>query len=372
VLRAANDFQGRALIVCSGPNIRLSEFQVDGNRAALERPMGLPPYDKAFAEFTPNNGILADRADRLAISSVHFREIAGFAILVARSKGVTIDNVTVRNSGGRNDKGRNNTTGGILLEEGTSDFRVTRCIVRNVRGNGIWTHSLYTSPRNGPGTISGNLFRQIGRDAIQAGHAVQLNITDNAGSEIGFPTEDVDSEGGGVPVGVDTAGNVERSLYARNTFHQVNGKCFDLDGFHHGEVRENYCANANYGLVMNNTNPDMQSAGIRITGNVVNGMRFGAIFIIGSGHTIANNRLHNLNTAHCNEAAGCYYTPGEPDMLRTGIYLGKGAERPALSHGNTVENNEITGYKMADRCIGYAPGVARDANIIRNNRCADR
>jgi hypothetical protein len=384
ILRAAPDFRGRALVVCAGPGIRLSDFQVDGNRAALEQPMGLPPYDRPFVEFTPNNGILADRADGLAVARVGFHEVAGFAILVARTKGVTIDNVTIRNSGGRNEKGRNNTTGGILLEEGTSDFRVTRCAITNVRGNGVWTHSLYTSPRNGPGTISGNCFRRIGRDALQAGHAIGIEITGNTGTEIGFPIEDVDMEAHAIPVGVDTAGNVEGSAYARNRFEEVNGKCFDLDGFHHGEVRENVCINSwlperypygNYGIVMNNTNPDMQSTGIRITGNLISGMLFGGIFVIGSGNTVADNRLLDLNTAHCNEEAvrfGCYHAAGEPEMLRSGIYLGRGAERPAIARGNTIERNVITGFRMAERCIGLAPGVSPGSNTIRGNRCADR
>jgi hypothetical protein len=99
---------------------------------------------------------------------------------------------------------------------------------------------------------------------------------------------------------------------------------------------------------------------------------FGGIFVIGSGHLVAHNRLLNLNIAHCNEEAarfGCYYAPGEPDMLRSGIYLGKGAERPAPARGNVIENNEISGFQMKTRCIGMAPGVQRPANQIRNNVC---
>ena len=57
------------------------------------------------------------------------------------------------------------------------------------------------------------------------------------------------------------------------------------------------------------------------------------------------------------------------EELRTGIYLGSGAERPAPARGNTIEDNEIGGYKMKDRCIGLAPGIAPGANTIRNNNC---
>ena len=80
---------------------------------------------------------------------------------------------------------------------------------------------------------------------------------------------------------------------------------------------------ANYGIVMNNTNPDMRSQNIRVVDNVIDTAKYGGIFVIGTGHLVARNRLLNLNTAHC----GCYFQAGEPDLLAAGIYLGKGAER---------------------------------------------
>ena len=127
-----------------------------------------------------------------------------------------------------------------------------------------------------------------------------------------------------------------------------------------------------YGIVMNNTNPDMQSRNIRVIGNVIDGAMFGGIFVIGTGHRVARNRLLHVNLAHCNEEAarfGCYYAPGEPEMLESGIYLGRGAERPAPARGNTIEDNEISGFKMDTRCIGRAPGIGKDWNIVRGNVC---
>ena len=103
--------------------------------------------------------------------------------------------------------GRNNATGGILLEEGTRDFTVTRCDLRNVRGNGIWTHSLATAPQNRDGLIASNHFERIGRDAIQVGHGTRVRVEDNTGSEIGYPLEDVDMEDLATPVAIDTAGD---------------------------------------------------------------------------------------------------------------------------------------------------------------------
>ena len=378
MLRVAPDFTGRAVFVVRGSGVVLRDFAVEGDRGAIESRTGLPGYDTPFSRFTRGNGILAIGADRLAIGGVRFRHIAGFAVLVSQSRFVSIDRVSVTDSGSRNAAGRNNATGGILLEEGASDFQVTRCDLRNILGNGVWTHSLYTSPRNQRGLISGNRFVEIGRDAIQVGHAIAVRVEENAGERIGFPVDTVDIEHQAVPVAIDTAGNVERSAYVGNRFEELDGKCIDLDGFHDGEVRGNTCINrgaaasypfGNYGVVMNNSNPDMRSQNIHVVENLIEGPLLGGIFVIGTGHRIVGNRLLNLNTARCD---ACIYRASEPEMLRSGIYLGSGAERPAPARGNTIEDNEITGYKMKTRCIAAAPGIARNANVVWNNRCRDR
>lgn len=381
VLRFAPGFSGRALIVVNGSNVALRDFSIEGDRDSSPERSGLPPYDTPFSRFTRGNGVLAERVTGLHIENLRFREIAGFAVLVSRARDVAIDRVQVRDSGARNAVGRNNATGGILLEEGTQGFRVMRCELRDIRGNGIWTHSLYTSQRNKDGVIAQNRFAGIGRDAIQVGHAMDVRVEENSGRSIGFPLEDVDIEGRAVPVALDTAGNVERCSYADNRFEEIDGKCIDLDGFHDGEIRGNVCINraapqqyrfGNYGIVMNNSNPDMQSRNIRVVENVIDGPLFGGIFVIGTGHLVAHNRLLNINSAHCNEEAarfGCFYAPGEPDMLRSGIYLGRGAERPAPARGNVIEDNEISGFKMKARCIASAPGILPEWNIVRNNRC---
>jgi hypothetical protein len=56
-------------------------------------------------------------------------------------------------------------------------------------------------------------------------------------------------------------------------------------------------------------------------------------------------------------------------MLRSGIYLGKGAERPAPARGNVIEDNEITGYQMKARCVATAPGILPEWNTVRGNTC---
>jgi hypothetical protein len=384
IIKAAATFRGRALIVIpAGKNIKVHDFSLDGNRDAVARPLGLAPSETMFSRFMPNNGILAEGVTNLEISQVKATEIAGYAILVNSSHTVRIHDIRIADSGSLNLRKRNNTTGGILIEEGTTDFEVLDCRIANVRGNGIWTHSLYTSARNAKGRIAGNEFAMIARDAIQVGHATEVVVENNRGRMIGYPAEEVDLESQAFPVAVDTAGNVDRSTYRNNQFEEIDGKCFDLDGFHDGEVSGNTCLNeddeiksypyGNFGIIMNNSNPDMQSRNIRITGNTIDGFLFGGIFIIGSGHTVTGNHLMHLNRAHCNDPGpfNCSYVANQPDLMRSGIYLGAGAERPDIARGNTVENNEISGYGMSRHCIGVAPGVSLAANTVAKNDCSD-
>ncbi len=159
-LRAAADFKGRAIIAVQGSRRRLRDFTIDGNREALEVHNSLPAYNQSFAKFTGRNGIFAGDVTGLSLDNIKLKNIAGFAVLVANSHGITINRLDVSESGSRNPAGRNNATGGILLEEGTTDFRITNCSLHDIRGNGIWTHSLYTSPRNARGLIALNRFGQ--------------------------------------------------------------------------------------------------------------------------------------------------------------------------------------------------------------------
>ena len=383
-LRAAGGFRGRAIFVCeSSSHVRFAGLTIDGNRAALEQRSGLPPSNQPFADFTRGNGILAIHAATLAVSDLRFVNMAGFAILASASRDVAIDHVVIADSGSRNAKGRNNTTGGILLEEGTDHFRVTRCKLRNVRGNGVWTHSLYTSPRNHDGQITKNQFEQIGRDAIQIGHATRVRVEHNTGHFIGFPLETVDVEGFGTPVALDTAGNTDHSAYSDNRFEDVNGQCIDLDGFHDGEVRGNACINrqsaerypnGHYGIVVGNNNPDMHSEGISIVDNEIDGAIYGGIFLIGTHNRVSRNHLRRLNLAHCEGNAAkpaCNYALDQPDLLRSGIYLANAGPRPARAHGNVIEDNELSGFGISKHCVAAAPGISLTANSIARNTCTD-
>jgi len=385
-IKAASVFRGRSLIVIpAGKNIKIHDLSLDGNRDALARPMGLPPSTTMFSRFMPNNGILAEGVTTLEIAQLKATGIAGFTILVNSSRTVRIHDIQITDSGSLNLRNRNNSTGGILLEEGTSDFEVLDCRIANVRGNGIGTHSLPTTAPNARGRIAGNEFAMIARDAIRVGQADAVVVENNRGRMIGYPTEEVDVEGQAFPVAVETSGNVGGSIYRNNQFEEVDGKCFDLDGFHDGEVAGNTCLNeeevssypyGHFGIMMNNSNPNVESRNIRITGNTINGALFGGIFIIGSGHTVTGNHLLHLNLAHCSDdnapgPVNCAKAGNQPELLSSGIYLGAGAERPDVAKGNTIENNEIGGYGMSRHCIGVAPGVSLAANTIAKNECSD-
>ncbi len=382
-LRAASNFHGRALLSCRNcRRIAFRNFAIDGNREALEKPLPLAPSDKSFASFYPNNGILIEDTDGLDMDHVDFKNIANFAVLVNHSRAVSLVHIFIEDSGSRNAKGRNNTSGGILLEQGSDAFVIADSIFHNIRGNAVWTHSTYGSARNRGGKIANNKFSEIGRDAIQIGHATEILVAGNTGNRIGFPVDLVDVEGGGTPVAIDTAGNVDQSQYNFNHFEEINGQCIDLDGFHDGIVRGNTCINrgkpadyafGHFGIVFNNASIDMRSQNILVEENELDGMKFGGIFVIGTGHRILRNRMRRLNTAHCNENRqqfGCSVL-GEPDVLASGIYLGSHAEKPAPARHNRIEGNVISGWKMKTRCIQPAPGVKLADNTIKGNVCSD-
>jgi hypothetical protein len=376
-LQAAPAFQGSALLVLKNPrNTVIERLTLDGNRQALETRHGFPRSDQTFTDFQSNNGILIDGGENITIRDVTFTGIAGYAILARGVKGLRIERITVTDSGSRNEKGVNNATGGVLIEDGSSNFQVLDSRFERILGNAVWTHSRFEAPRNAIGLIQRNRFDTIGRDAIQAGHATRVQVADNTGRRIGFPLDAVDANA--IPVGIDTSGNVDLSTYTANRFDEVNGKCIDLDGFHDGEVSHNTCRNTaiypngHFGIVFNNTNPQMESRNVRVVANVIDGMKYGALFLIGRGHAVRDNRFVNLNMAGCPEAHakyGCFFWPGEPGLLSSGIYLGQRAERPDPSAGIVIEDNVISGNGMAKNCIVYAPGVSPAANQVARNRC---
>lgn len=376
-------FDGDAVIlILNSKNVRIENLTLVGNREASDWRFGLPPSDQPMARWNRNNGIVIERSSEVHLEKLTVREIVSYPVLVNASRKITIEQLLVGDSGSLDEKSMNNATGGILFEEGCEDFVVRQSKLRNIRGNGIWTHSLMSSPRNRRGLFEENDLRHIGRDALQAGHAIDIRILGNTGAFIGYPAENVDMGRLATPVVIDTAGNVENSVYAGNRFEEVNGKCIDLDGFHDGEVRANECINrravdayphGHYGIVLNNSNPQMESRNIRILGNLMEGFKFGGVFLIGEGHIVRDNQFRRVNIAQCNEndKIGCLYKADEPDLLQSGIYLGRGADRPSPARNLTIESNVVQGHRMSARCIGAAPGVSKQASKISANQCLD-
>jgi hypothetical protein len=382
VLDAA--FKGSAaILVDAALDVSLSGFQIRGNRTSLKSDWYLPPVETAFADFYTDNGIVIRHSSHVTVRDVSFQSIRAFPVLINSSSEVTLDGIKIENSGTLNSAGRNNTTGGILLEEGVSKFEVRRSTINRITGTAIWTHSYGRSLRQSDGVIRDNEIGTVGRDAIQIGHATRIRVENNSGSALGFPADYVDVESQGFAVAIDTAGNVDHATYTNNRFTDVNGECIDLDGFHDGEVTDNSCINrkpseaypaSHYGIAFGNNAPGVDSAGITITGNVLEGFAFGALFLAGSHNRIENNRFLDVNRTHCGTTpvnARCNYALDQPDLLRSGIYLSNNGGRVTETKDNTIRSNVISGFGMKDHCIAAGPGVLLSDNTISGNTCSD-
>ncbi len=350
----ADSKTGHAVIDIRGEKqVRIRNVMIDGKRDQLEKRWPVAENGAPFIDYYPLNGIAIDRSEDVLIENVTLRNVVNLAIVVARSKKVIIRNVTIEDSGSLDAKGKNNTTGGILLEEGTTNFEVRGCRLRRIRGNAIWTHSYTVSPRNRDGVIAENEIDTAGRDAIQVGHAVNVLVEKNTARNVGYPVEVAEGE----PVGIDTAGNVEATIYRENRLFEINGKCFDLDGFHDGSVANNSCLNArpvaayplgNFGIVFNDSHPESVSRNIVVQENVIDGTKYGAMFVIGSGHTISNNQFLNLNMAQSKDG-----------LLGSSIFFANGVLRPNPPRAVVVKDNTITGHA---RCPAPYEGVRFERN----------
>ena len=378
-----DDFQGSAAIVADGvTNLTLTSFLIEGDRTDLKSDWYLPLHEAAFADYYTANGIVIRNSTGVTVRGVGIAHIRAFPIIVNATSRAVIDSVTIEDSGTLNRDGKNNTTGGILIEEGSSGFEVRGSKISRVAGTAIWTHSYARSPRQQSGVIAGNTIDTVGRDAIQIGHATGVRVENNQGKRIGFPVEYIDFPGYGTPVAIDTAGNVDHTVYASNDFTDVNGQCIDLDGFHDGEVTGNKCINdpataaqwlgLHFGILFGNHDPGMTSTNIAITGNTLQGFAYGGVFLVGDHHRIEGNRFLDVNLARCGTQpvpARCNALTDQPDALRSGIYLSDDGGRPAATRDNVIRNNVIEGAGMAQHCIAAKRGIDLRANTITGNSC---
>ncbi len=210
---------------------------------------------------------------------------------------------------------------------------------------------------------------------------MRVRVENNRGSEIGFPVEYVDFPGYATPVAIDTAGNVDHSVYSGNVFSRVAGQCIDLDGFHDGEVTDNQCINEpataekwiglHFGILFGNHDPGMTSSKVTVAHNAIEGFAYGGVFLIGDHNRIEDNQLLDVSLAGCGAQpvpAKCNALPGQPDALRSGIYLSDNGGRPAQTRDNIIRNNVITGVDP-HHCIAAKTGVSLKANMIAGNSC---
>lgn len=324
-IKASAAFRGRALIVLpAGKNIRIHDLSLDGNRDAFPQPVAAPPSTAMLSRVVANNGLIAEGVAGLEISQFKASQIAGFPILVNGGSHVRVHDVEIVESGTLDLNGHNNGSGGVALEEGVADFEILQSRIGKIRGNGVWIRSTGNSGAPARGRIAGNEFAILARAAIELNHATAVTIENNTGHMIGFPGEEVLTGGTALPAAIASTGSVDRSTIRNNNFEQIAGRCLSLDGFSNGEVTGNACAD---GL-------------------------FNGFLIRGAGNRITGNHLTGLNNAHRDQ----------PESLRAGIYLAAGAS------GNTLDANEISGYGMAQHCIG-GPGL--DANQVAKNSCSD-
>ena len=130
VIKASDAFRGRALIVIpGGKNIRIRDLTLDGNRDVVGRLMNLPPGGTLLSRFVPDNGIVAEGVAGLEIGPMKATHIAGFVVIAGSSHEVRIHHVDVTESGGFNAQRKNAASGGIAIEEVTSDFEIHGCLL---------------------------------------------------------------------------------------------------------------------------------------------------------------------------------------------------------------------------------------------------
>jgi ubiquinone/menaquinone biosynthesis C-methylase UbiE len=247
-LKAADTFRGRALLVLTGgKNIRIHDLSLDGNRDAVGRMVNLPPPGTMYSRVLPGNGIVAESVTGLEIFALKSHHIATFAVLVNAGHNVKLHDIEVSDSGGFNAQRRNNATGGLALEEGTSDFEIRHCRFGGMRGTGITLRSVVR------GHVVDNEFAMMAHDGIRVAESKTVTIESNSIRQIGFPAEEVDAR----------------------------AACIVFDRVTASEIRGNTCAET----------------------------LLGAITLNGTGNKVIGNHLTALNIAH-RDTSGIYLEPG--------------------------------------------------------------
>ena len=257
VIKASDAFRGRALIVIpGGKNIRIHDLTLDGNRDVVGHLVSLPPAGTMLSRFVADNGIVAEGVTGLEIGPIKAKHIAGFAVIANSSHEVRIHHVDVTESGGFNAQRKNAASGGIAVEEATTDFEIHGCLFGTIRGTAITVRSSLR------GKIFENEFRAIARDAIHVAQATGVSIDNNHAEQIGIPLEEVDAPG---------------------------ALCIRLERFDSGQITGNTCSEA----------------------------LLGAISISGTQVKIGGNHFTGLNVSR-RDSPGIFLAPGSKDITIEG------------------------------------------------------
>ncbi len=277
-LKAAATFRGRALLVFpAGRNIHLHDLELDGSRDTIGRMTPLPANGILFSRSVANNGILAEGIAGFEASQIKAAHIAGFAFLIAAGRNIKLHDIEITESGGYNLQHRNNGSGGILLEDGVTDFEIRRNQLGGIRGNAVAIHS------SNRGRISENEFAILARAAIQVSQATALTIENNRARQIGAPTEEVESR----------------------------AECMRLEKLTDSTVSSNTCEET----------------------------LLGAIVLSGSGNKITANRLLRLNLARKDEAGILLESPAASNTIDANEISGPGMSAHCIGTAPGVAKN---------------------------------
>ena len=188
-IKASSTFRGRALLILpAGKNIAIRDLSLDGNRAAFPEPLGPPPPTAMLSRVVANNGIVAEGVQGLEIIALKATQVAGFPILIDGGHNIHIRDAVITDSGTLDPAGHNNGSGGVVLEEGVTDFEIVHALIGKIRGNGIWIRSRNFHCR--ARRIADSEFTILARAAIELNHATAITIENNTGHMIGFPGEE--------------------------------------------------------------------------------------------------------------------------------------------------------------------------------------
>ncbi len=302
-IKAAATFRGRALLVVqSGSrNVNIHDLALDGNRDAVGRFTSLPPTGTLLSRVVANNGILVESSDSVHITRLKAAHVAGFTVLVSGGKGMSASEVEITESGGLSLQRRNNGSGGIALEDGTTDFDIRNNRFGGIRGVGVTLRGVDR------GVVSDNDFVVIARAAIQSDSSAHLTVENNVIHRVGVPVAEAD----GPPV------------------------CIRFEHTNDSTVRGNNCAET-------------------LTG---------AMALGGSNNKVTGNHFTSLNISH-DDAPGIWLAPdAKGNTVENNEITGSGMEAhcvgaaPGLAaNANRVGKNECAGEASVARFFGNQRG----------------